>query len=133
MDFGTALADPVAAVEQLLRFCAGNNNASTTNNNEGDFDRSLRAAAVNIAAGASRERTLQVLALSRTAVDVEHHFPTLESQQQQGKEVWTADFSSLPVVVQRLFERNIAAVWKEVRGSRSLGAKWGPAAVMALP
>ena len=30
VDFGAALADPVAAVEQLLRFCSSNNNAFTT-------------------------------------------------------------------------------------------------------
>jgi hypothetical protein len=134
VDFGAALADPVAAVKQLLRFCSRNNTASTTQN---EHDDALHAAAVAIAAGASRERTVQLLAGSSdhpsTAVDAEHHFPGAGSPPQQQEETWTADFSSLPPVLQRLFEHNADAAWEDVRGSSAPGAKWGPAAVMAWP
>jgi hypothetical protein len=140
VDFGAAVADPVAAVEQLLQYCSGNNTTATTNVIDNDGG-SLHAAAVAIAAGASRESTRRVLAGATehptAAMEAAYHFPNgdmqHQHQQQEDEKEWTVAFSSLPVDLQRVFALHTVPSWDTARRSSVFGRSWGSAAVMEVP
>jgi hypothetical protein len=99
VDFGAAMADPIAAVEQLLRYCRGN---STTCNDSSSSSSNAHHEAGVIAAGASRENMSRVFLSIHDhptmAEEAEYHFPPQQQQQP-----WTADYPALPFEMQRLF------------------------------
>ncbi len=127
VDFDVAMGNPVAAVEQLQRYC-GNNTNNNINNNNNNTARPAGYDAQVIASRASRELASRGVASSssypNTAAQAEYHFPSATfviqsdspagSNEPQRPPAWADDFFALPVAVQELFNGSNLA-WDVVR------------------
>jgi hypothetical protein len=151
VNFDEALADPVAAIQELLQFCNMNASAGAAGQ---DAEEEAAVAAAVIAAHATREVTARVVMHARgdgsNAVEAAAHFPigsegssgggggggsgsggsggsggsisrTVVHAGQKPPPSWARDFLALPAEVQALFNRSHSAWDLVVRGAMRRG------------
>jgi hypothetical protein len=120
VDFDAAMANPVAAVEQLQQYLSSRSRVVVGS----------EASAAVIAARASREATARLAAGAsshpNTAAEAEFHFPNAGgSGAVQGggdRPSWADDFWALPAPMQDMFNRSHEAAWDLAGGNRERSA-----------